>query len=291
MKRTSPTVAILSGKGGTGKTLLGVNLAAAANAAVYLDCDVEEPNGHLFFKPEITSEETVFVNIPDIDLARCGGCRTCVDFCRFHALAFVKDRPILFPDVCHACGGCALFCPQHAIGETQKTVGQIRSGVSGSVRVHSGHMNPGVASGLPIIRRLLKKSAAERDLPVFVDCPPGSSCSVMESIREADYCILVAEPTIYGADNLRMVCDLVEAFQKPHGVVLNKCLEDADPAEALCRERGVSILGRIPLDSRLGRLSTNANIAVREDERYRELFRVLLNTVIEEAKREAVAHS
>ena len=290
MKRSNLTIAVLSGKGGTGKTLVSVNLAAAAEAAVYLDCDVEEPNGHLFFKPEITSEETVSAKIPSIDLDRCNGCRKCVDFCRFNALALIKNKPVLFKDVCHSCGGCALFCPQKAIGEEEKNVGVIQNGMSGQVRVHTGCLNAGEASGIPIIKELLKKIAAETVLPVFIDCPPGSACSVMESIKDADYCILVAEPTVFGVHNLKMVCDLVEVFHKPHGVVLNKCLETENPAEEFCKEHHVPIIGRISFDSKLGTLNSNAKIAVRENDRYREQFSALLHTVIEEAKHETVAH-
>lgn len=187
MKQSNWTIAVLSGKGGTGKTLVSVNLAASAEAAVYLDCDVEEPNGHLFFRPKITSEEPVSAMIPRIDYDQCNGCRTCVDFCKFNALALIKNKPLLFRDVCHSCGGCALFCPRKAIGEAAKSIGMIQSGLSGKVRVHTGCLNTGEASGIPIIKELLKKSAKETALPVFIDCPPGSACSVMESIKYADY--------------------------------------------------------------------------------------------------------
>ena len=290
MKKSNLTIAVLSGKGGTGKTLVSVNLAAAAESAVYLDCDVEEPNGHLFFKPEITSEETVSAKIPLIDYDQCNGCRKCVDFCKFNALAFIKNKPVLFKDICHSCGGCVLFCPQKAISEVEKNVGVIQNGMSGQVRVHTGCLNTGEASGIPIIKELLKKSATETALPVFIDCPPGSACIVMESIKDADYCVLVAEPTVFGVHNLKMVCDLVEVFHKPHGVVLNKCLEEENPAEVFCKEHHVTILGRIPFDSKLGSLNSNAKIAVRENDRYREQFSALLHTVIEEAKHETVAH-
>ena len=289
MKKSNLTIAVLSGKGGTGKTLVSVNLAATAQSAVYLDCDAEEPNGHLFFKPEITSEETVSAKIPLIDYDRCNSCRKCVDFCKFNALAFIKNKPVLFKDVCHSCGGCVLLCPQQAINEEEKNVGVIQNGMSGQVHVHTGCLNAGEASGIPIIKELLKKSAAENELPVFIDCPPGSACSVMESIKDADYCVLVAEPTVFGVHNLKMVCDLVEVFHKPHGVVLNKCLEEENPAEEYCKEHHVTILGRIPFDSKLGALNSNAKIAVRENDRYRELFSALLNTVIEEANHEAIA--
>lgn len=290
MKTSNLTIAVLSGKGGTGKTLVSVNLAAAAGTAVYLDCDVEEPNGHLFFKPEITSEETVSARMPLIDYNRCDGCRTCVDFCKFNALAFIKNKPVLFKDVCHSCGGCMLLCPQKAIAEEEKSVGLIQSGMSKQVLVHTGCMDAGEASGIPIIKRLLKKGADEHTRPVFIDCPPGSACSVMESIKDADYCVLVAEPTVYGVHNLRMVRDLVEVFHKPYGVVLNKCLEGRNPAEEFCMEHHIPILGKIPFDGALGYLSSRAGIAARESERFHELFSALLHTVIEEASHETVAH-
>ncbi len=283
MKRSNLKIAVLSGKGGTGKTLLSVNLAAAADAAVYLDCDVEEPNGHLFFQPENTSEESVNAKIPLMEYDRCNGCRKCADFCKFNALAFIKNKPVLFKDICHSCGGCVLLCPQNAIREENKTVGVIHNGVSGQVRVHTGCLNAGEASGIPIIKQLLKKSADEQELPVFIDCPPGSACSVMESIKDADYCVLVAEPTVFGVHNLKMVCDLVGIFHKPYGVVLNKCLEAENPSEEFCKEHQIPILTRIPFDSQLGRLNADAKIAVKESDRYRELFSALLNTIVEEA--------
>ena len=291
MRNNSVRIAVLSGKGGTGKTLVSVNLAAAAGEAVYLDCDVEEPNGHLFFKPELSSQEAISVKIPLIDETRCNGCRICVDFCHFNALAFIKNKPILFREVCHSCGGCVLLCPPGAISEQEKTVGIVQSGISGKVQVHTGLLNPGEASGIPMIKALLRQCAEERELPVFIDCPPGSACSVMESIKDADYCILVAEPTVFGVHNLKMVCDLANVLHKPHGVVLNKCLEAENPAEEFCKEQHVQILGRIPFESKLGMLNSNAKIAVREEARYKVLFTALLNTVLEEATHETAADS
>lgn len=283
-------IAVLSGKGGTGKTLVSVNLAAAAGDAVYIDCDVEEPNGHLFFKPEIRSEESVSVKIPVIDDACCNGCRKCVDFCRFNALAFIQNKPVLFKEVCHSCGGCVIVCQQRAIREEEKVVGVIQSGVSGKVRVHTGFLNMGEASGIPIIKRLLQTCSSEQNQPVLIDCPPGSACIVMESIKDADYCILVAEPTVFGVHNLKMVCDLADLFHKPHGVILNKCLEAQNPAEQFCIEHHLPILGRIPFDSELGTINSNARIAAREQERYQTLFSALLNTAMEESRHETAAH-
>lgn len=283
-------IAVLSGKGGTGKTLVSVNLAAAAGESTYIDCDVEEPNGHLFFKPVDVKSEAVTVKKPLIDAQLCSGCRKCVDFCKFNALAYVGGRVILFDDICHSCGGCALLCPEKAISEREKTVGYVQSGMSEAVSVITGIMNTGEASGVPIIKRLLEKLQEDNE-PVFIDCPPGSACIVMESIKDADYCVLVAEPTIFGAHNLCMVYKLVKLFGKPHGVVLNKCLGGDNPSELFCLENDINILGRIPFDSELGTLNSNALIAARQSAKYGKLFRSLLETVTREVQHEAAVNS
>lgn len=284
-------IAVLSGKGGTGKTLISVNLAAAAKESVYIDCDVEEPNGHLFLKPVISDEETVTVRIPAIDEHLCNGCRKCVDFCAFGALAFVQGKPILFDEVCHACGGCELLCPVKAIREKEKAIGNILSGVSGNVTVYTGSLNIGETSGIPLIKRLLHQKACEEGRPVFIDCPPGSSCAVMESIHDADYCILVAEPTVFGAYNLAMVYELVKLFGKPHSAVLNKCLDDENPSEAFCLQNRIPVLGRIPFDSELGKLGSEGKVAVREEDKFRALFESLLERVGEEVRHETAPDS
>lgn len=275
-------IAVLSGKGGAGKTLVSVNLASAAETSTYIDCDVEEPNGHLFFKPEEVREEKVSVLIPQVDKERCDGCRRCIDFCRFNALAYINKIPILFDEVCHSCGGCILVCPKMALTEKKRVIGKVQKGKSDQVTVYTGILNTGEASGVPIIKRLLSENSPEGNKLTIVDCPPGSSCVVMESIEDADYCLLVAEPTIFGVHNLNMVYELVNLFHKPFGVILNKCLEDDNPAETFCIENSIKILGRIPFDTTLGSLNSDAKIAVRENEQYREMFTSLLNTVRKE---------
>lgn len=283
-------IAVLSGKGGTGKTLVSVNLAAAAEPSVYIDCDVEEPNGHLFLKPEEILEETISVKIPMVHNELCSGCRKCVDFCKFNALASIKNKLIVFEDVCHSCGGCILVCPQKALTEKEKVIGKIQKGISGEVTVWTGILNTGEATGIPIIKKLLANNASAEQL-TFIDCPPGSACIVMESIKDADYCVLVAEPTLFGVHNLNMVYELVKLFNKPFGVVLNKCLEEENPAERFCLEKNIKILGRIPFDNDLGTLNSNAEIVINKNEKYRELFSSLLDTVIEEVQHETIANS
>lgn len=285
-------IAVLSGKGGTGKTLLSVNLTAAALDSIYVDCDVEEPNGHLFFKPEWDMEKDIFVKIPEVDQRICDGCRKCVDFCKFNALAYINKKLKIFNDVCHSCGGCLLVCPLKALTEIDKHIGKVSSGNSEGVRVLSGIMDTGEASGIPIINELLSQSESfNENRPTFIDCPPGSSCIVMESIKDADYCILVAEPTIFGRHNFDMVYNLVKLFNKPNAAVINKSVGGYDPSEAFCNENGIKILEKIPYDTELGMLSSNAEIAVRRSEKYRDLFSSLLEKIYREVSDETAPYS
>ncbi|HWQ73041.1 MAG TPA: 4Fe-4S binding protein [Desulfitobacteriaceae bacterium] len=282
-------IAVLSGKGGTGKTLVSVNLAAAAKEAVFIDCDVEEPNGYLFFKPGDIVSEKVSVKIPYADEKLCTGCRKCVEFCKYNALAYIGNKLVVFDDVCHSCGGCVLLCPAKALAERDKVIGEVQKGFSKDVTVITGILNTGEASGIPIIKRLPDNKNEGKDL-TFIDCPPGSACIVMESIRKADYCLLVAEPTLFGVHNFNMVYDLVKLFAKPHGAVLNKCLEEENPSEIFCKEKGIKILGRIPFAKELGTLNSEALISVRVNEKYREMFSGLLQTVIEEVQHETTVN-
>lgn len=296
-------IAVLSGKGGTGKTLLSVNMAATSKSATYIDCDVEEPNGYLFFKPEEIVEENVSVKIPEVNKELCSGCRKCVDFCKFNALAFIKKAPIVFGDICHSCGGCSLLCPENAITEKDKVIGKIEKGKSQGIDIYTGILNTGEVSGVPIIEKLLeenRKSSSngevsnnieENEKLSIIDCPPGSACIVMESIKDADFCVLVAEPTAFGAHNLEMVYELVSLFGKPFGVVLNKCLDGENPSEEFCKEKGIKILGRVPFEKELGELNSNAKIAARESERYNKLFKNIIETVKGEVQHERASYT
>ena len=220
------------------------------------------------------------VLVPKVDAEKCVACRKCVDFCKYNALALIKDELIIFYEICHSCGGCSLFCPQEALTEVQREVGRIETGQSGNVAVRSGFLNTGEVSGVPIIQQLLEKTP--KDGLAVIDCPPGSACTVMESIRDADYCVLVAEPTLFGVHNLAMVYDLVKLFEKPFGVVLNKCMPGENPSEEFCLAHEIKILAKILYDEELGRLNSNGQLAVRESGQYRALFTALLADILEE---------
>lgn len=253
-------VACLSGKGGAGKTFVAVNLAAAAGVCTYIDCDVEEPNGRLFWRPQQVHSSVVTTTLPAFDGEKCTGCKTCVQSCRFHALMYIKGTPVVFPEVCHSCGLCGLVCPQKAVTETEKPVGVLETGMHGPVTVVTGILNPGEASGIPIIRQALRQAGTT----AVLDCPPGSACSVMESVLGADFCLLVAEPTAFGFHNFQMVWQLVTLLKKPCGVVINKQAEPYEPLEEFCRVHALPVLDRIPYDPALAGLLSQNKIAVEQ---------------------------
>lgn len=273
-------IAVLSGKGGTGKTLVAVNLAVLSPGSIYLDCDVEEPNGHLFLKPQQIINEEVAIFVPEVDKDLCDGCGICVSFCKYNALAYTS-KLLVFEALCHACGGCMLVCPKQALSKKRKVIGNIQTGTNHGVIAMSGFLNPGQASGTPIIHQLLSKVKPEN--VVFIDCPPGAACVVMDSIKDADYCILMAEPTIFGAANLKMVHELVTVFKKPHGVILNKTTAGENPSLDYCQEKSIEILGRIPFDKTIGKLNSEGKIIALEEKKYAQLLQAILRRVMQEA--------
>lgn len=266
-------IAVLSGKGGTGKTFVSVNLAVAAENSVYLDCDVEEPNGHLFLQPEVYETKAVEVAVPKFDINACDGCRACIRFCRFNALAFLKEKPYLFAELCHSCSGCMLICHSHAIREVNRRVGVIEKGKSGGITVLTGILDSGEATGVPVIRQLLQDAPTAGT--VIADCPPGSSCTVMESIQNSDFCLLVAEPTSFGIENLKLVVQLVKTFHKKCGIVVNKDTGNVHQAEILAADSGIPILTRIPFEKELAEINARGGVAAKE-EKYKRIFRDLL---------------
>jgi len=271
-------IAVLSGKGGTGKTFVAVNLSFVAKNSTYIDCDVEEPNGRLFYKPENLKTKTVSTLLPVFDANKCIGCRKCVDFCRFNALVFIKDKPTIFPIICHSCGGCALVCPSGAVQEEERAIGVVEYGTNKTVRVVTGVLNPGEMSGVPIISAALDMAGPKEEITV-IDCPPGSGCSVMESVMESDYCILVAEPTAFGLHNFKMVYELVTVLGKPCGVIINKTEGAYSPLDAFCDENNLKVLQRIPYEEKLARIGAKAQIAAEEDEPTATVFLELLKGI------------
>lgn len=271
-------IAVLSGKGGTGKTFLSVNLSEVMENGTYVDCDVEEPNGHLFLKPHFDKIKDVTKLVPSFDGEKCTGCRKCIAECRFGALAFLKGKPALFEDVCHSCGVCNHVCEYDAVVEVESKIGEIRSGKSEGTCVIAGFMNPGQASGVPIIHEMTEMTKGIQN--VVMDGPPGSSCLVMETIRDADFCLIVAEPSLYGLENLKLVAELTGIMKKPAAVVINKAsFARYEPLYDYCRSNDLEVIASIPYDSELGRITSNGLIAARENYSYREMFTEVINEI------------
>ena len=267
-------IACLSGKGGAGKTLLAVNLANLIKGSSFIDCDVEEPNGVFYFSDRFDREE-IYNKIPKINDDACIHCNKCVDFCQYNALIDFLGKIKVLPSLCHSCGGCNLVCPSGAISEVDELIGWIQHKVVNQHDIYGGELRIGKESGVLLIEKLLDKVNKEKDS--VIDCPPGNGCSVMESIEDADYCVLVAEPTVFGLENLKMVAELTKVFNKPRGIVINKASNDIKMIEDFAKEEAIEILGVIPFDKSLA--LNNSNLKMVSDMSYKHYFQDILDAI------------
>ena len=245
-------ISVASGKGGTGKTTIAVNMALSLGDAQLLDCDVEEPNVNIFLNAEIEKSEDVTVMIPKIDKEKCDYCGRCSEFCMYNALAVVPSDVLVFPELCHSCGGCELVCPQNAINWKKKSVGRIEHGVANGVDFYHGLLNVGEIQAIPVIKSLKKK--IDKDKIVILDAPPGTSCPVIETIGGSNYCILVTEPTPFGLHDLKLAVDVVRHLYIPFGVIINRDGVGDKKVELYCRTKKIPILMKIPHSEEIAQL-------------------------------------
>jgi MinD superfamily P-loop ATPase len=251
---TELTVSVASGKGGTGKTTVAVNLALALSGArpvQFLDCDVEEPNAQFFLKPRIEASEEVAILVPEIDESRCDFCGLCARICAYNALAVVEPTVLVFSELCHGCGACALLCPSKAIREVPKRIGVVESGRAGTIDFLQGRLDIGQAMSPPLIRALKKRRAAGRT--VVIDAPPGTSCPVVESMRGSDFCLLVTEPTPFGLHDLELAAGAAKELGLPRGILINRADGgDGDArVQAFAAGEKIPVLMTIPFDRRI----------------------------------------
>lgn len=243
-------IAIASGKGGTGKTTVATNLAWVAarrgRAVAYLDCDVEEPNGRIFLRPEMDDDRPIEKLVPVVDPALCTHCGACARICRYGAIASLPSQTLVFADLCHACGGCTLVCPVDAIREEPRPIGRLRVGRSGDIRFVEGVLDVGEAMSPPAIRAV-KAAVPEVDL-ALLDAPPGTSCPAVETVRGCDYVLLVTEPTPFGLHDLMLAVETVRALKAPMGVVVNRAGAGDGTVREYCANRRVPVLAEIPDD-------------------------------------------
>ncbi len=274
-------IAIASGKGGTGKTTVSTNLAAIAarsGETVYLvDCDVEEPNCHLFMQPSLERKSTITLTVPRILEDICTGCGDCAKVCQFHALACIQKRVVTFPDLCHGCGACTIACPENAIADGFREIGVVEEGTSNHGNFMHGRMRIGEPMSKPLIHAL-KERTTTNGLTIL-DCPPGSSCPVIEAVSGVDYVVLVAEPTPFGLSDMEIVVELLRVLDLPFGVVVNRSQGADDVISKYCAIHDIPILLRIPEARRIAEISSNGCLAIDEIDGVDALFVRLLSAI------------
>ncbi|MDY6918336.1 MAG: ATP-binding protein [Chloroflexota bacterium] len=267
-------VSVASGKGGTGKTLVATSLALSLEGEVQLlDCDVEEPNAHIFLKPTITHREAVSVAVPEVDAAECSLCGRCAEVCAFNAIAVLPKKVMVFPELCHGCGACSYLCPENAISEVGREVGVLEMGHSGRIEFVHGKLAIGEAMAPPLIRRV--KEQVKVGKTAIVDVPPGTSCPVVEAVRGCDFCLLVTEPTPFGLNDLALAVQVMRKLGIPCGVLVNRDGTGNSDVEDYCRGEGVPVLLRIPLDTEIARLYSRGITLVEGMPQWRPAFQAL----------------
>jgi MinD superfamily P-loop ATPase len=278
-------IAIASGKGGTGKTTVASNLAyvvaETGQKVRYLDCDVEEPNGHLFLNPILESSRSVGVPVPRVDADKCTGCGLCSKICQYSAIVCINKKVLTFPELCHGCGGCVRVCPEEAITEEDRDVGVVEKGIAEKIKFIHGKLRIGEAMSPPLIRAV--KENLEDDWVNFIDVPPGTSCPVITAVQNSDFVLLVTEPTPFGLNDLGLALEMIQELGLKHAVVVNRHEDENISAREFCNEHDVPIIAEIPDDRRVavaysrGELASNAVSGY--DKRFAELWQNIQKTI------------
>jgi len=300
-------ISIASGKGGTGKTTVATNLSLSLSSGIqFLDCDVEEPDAHIFLKPKIESRKTVSIPVPQVDEAKCNFCGKCAEVCAYNAIAVVnpikrsknetvvdkekspttetrpskgqKGKVLIFPELCHGCGGCKLLCPEKAISEVDKDIGVIEFGYSKSIQFVHGKLNIGEALSPPLVR--VVKEYINPTRTVIIDVPPGTSCPVIEAVKGSDYCILVTEPTPFGLNDLILAVEVLKKLKIPFGVVINRADIGDEKVDRYCRDSKIPVLMRIPFDKEIAIAYSKGVPIVEVNSKYIQEFGRLFEKIV-----------
>jgi MinD superfamily P-loop ATPase len=265
-------IAVSSGKGGTGKTTVAVNLAGlmaeSSGNICYVDCDVEEPNGHLFLKPAIDKEWPAVLPVPVVDEETCDYCGECKKICQYNAITVIAENILVFPELCHGCGGCTRVCPREAITENPRAVGMVMAGNSSKVKFISGKLNIGEPLATTVIRAV--KSAIGNESDILIDAPPGTSCPVVEAINGSDLVLLVSEPTPFGLNDLKLAVETVRKLDLDFGVVINRSDIGNDSVRQYCLEESIPIIAEIPNDRKIAELYSRGELLYEAHPGFRE---------------------
>ena len=270
-------ITVASGKGGTGKTTVAVNMALSLKNVQLLDCDVEEPNSHILLQPTIREIKPVCTKIPVISEELCDYCGKCSKFCAYHALFVAPKTVMVFPELCHNCGGCELVCPQNAITEKERQIGVIKKGEARGVEIVYGELNVGEAMAVPLIRAV--KNEMKSDKTVLIDAPPGTACSLVASVHKTDYCILVTEPTPFGLYDLKITVQVLKNLGVPMGVIINRAGIGDKKVYEYCEKENIPLLMEIPFDKKIAELYSRGIPFVTEMPEWKEKFQKIRDTL------------
>lgn len=279
-------VVIASGKGGTGKTMVAVSLALGLDSdsvnmpPLFIDCDVEAPDAHLFLNPDLKAHEDIGILIPSVDETKCTYCGKCAEVCQYHAIAVLGKNVLVFPQLCHGCGSCMWVCPENAVREVLNVTGVLESGVARhNIPFTRGMMNIGEPMAVPVIRQLKKWSMVQPDRVVILDAPPGSSCPVVEAMRGADFSLLVTEPTPFGLHDLKLAVQVSKELNIPAGIIINRDLPGDTGVEEYCMAENLPILMRIPFQRNIAEGIARGKALVDIQPEYMQQFQQLFKKI------------
>jgi len=271
-------ISVASGKGGTGKTTVATNMVFSLGTdAQILDCDVEEPNAHLFLNPEIEKQETAFTPVPKIDESKCTYCKKCAEICRFRAIVVMAKAILVFPELCHSCGGCSEVCPENAITETGRELGVTEKGSANHTGFVHGRLRVGEAMSPPLIRKV--RSYADPDKTNIIDAPPGTSCPVIAATKNTDFVLMVTEPTPFGLHDLKLGVEAVRLLGIPCGLVINRSDMGNDEVRKYAEKENLRILMEIPFDRRIAEAYSKGRLIVEEMPEWKEKFLELYSQI------------
>ena len=248
-------ISVASGKGGTGKTLVATSLAlvlSGKSKVQLLDCDVEEPNVHIFLHSPMNQSQPVFIPIPKVDETKCNYCGKCAEVCAYNSIAVLKNKVLVFPALCHGCGACSYLCPESAISEEGREIGVVERASLGNLEFVQGRLTVGEAMAPPVIREVKRHIDPSR--VVIIDVSPGTSCPVVEAVQGSDFCLLVTEPTPFGLNDFSLAVEVMRKLGIPCGAVINRDGVGDDKVENYCQGQGIPVLLKIPLDRKIASL-------------------------------------